>query len=92
MKYMLSWKIKPDTYKAVVKAFLAGGAPVPSGITLVGRWHAPGSSYGWLLVEGDDIEAVAEHVSEWSSLAELSVTPVIDDTEASNALTKAQSK
>ena len=64
----------------------------PSGITLVGRWHAPGSSYGWLLVEGDDIEAVAEHVSEWSSLAELSVTPVIDDTEASNALKKAHGK
>jgi len=62
---------------------------VPSGITLVGRWHAPGSSYGWLLMERDDIEAVAEHVSEWSDSAELSVTPVIDDTEAANALTKA---
>ena len=60
MKYMLSWKIRPDAYKSVVSAFLAGGAPVPSGITLVGRWHAPGTSYGWLLVEGD-IEAVAEH-------------------------------
>ena len=88
---MLSWKIRPDAYQSVVSAFLAGGAPVPSGLTLVGRWHAPGTSYGWLIVEGD-IEAVAEHVSEWSSLAELSVTPVIDDTEASNALRKAHGK
>ena len=44
MKYMLSWKIKPDAYKSVVSAFLAGGAPVrcPRVTGTAGPWWGQG--------------------------------------------------
>ncbi len=81
MKYMMSWTIKPDFYKRAVERFLSTGAPLPEGMTLIGRWHAPGSTCGWLLVEGT-IEAAYGHASEWGDLLEMQVTPVVEDAEA----------
>ena len=87
MKFMITWRIAPDSYKATVETFLNTGAPAPSGLTTVGRWHTPGSNLGWHLVEGDP-EAVAHHVAEWASLVELDVSPVIEDAEAAASLSK----
>ena len=81
MKYMMSWTINPGFYKAAVARFLATGAPLPEGMKLIGRWHAPGSTCGWLLVEGT-IEDAYEHASEWADLLEMQVTPVVEDAEA----------
>jgi len=81
MKYMMSWTIKPGFYKAAVALFLSTGAPLPEGMKMIGRWHAPGSTCGWLLVEGT-IEGVYEHASEWADLLEMQVTPVVEDAEA----------
>ena len=81
MKYMMSWTIKPDCFKAAVARFLSTGAPLPEGMKLIGRWHAPGSTRGWLLVEGT-IEDAYEHASEWADLLEMQVTPVVEDAEA----------
>ena len=61
---------------------------MPEGLQLIGRWHAPGSVYGWLLVEGQDPTAVAEHVAEWANLIEFQITPVIDDEAAGDALSR----
>jgi len=78
---MMSWTIKPDCFKAAVALFLSTGAPLPEGMKMIGRWHAPGSTCGWLVVEGT-IEDAYEHVSEWANLIEIQVTPVIEDAEA----------
>jgi hypothetical protein len=56
---------------------------------MVGRWHVPGSRAGWVLVEGDDAALVAQFVSGWSSIAELEVSPVIEDEEAASGVRKA---
>lgn len=37
MKYMLSWTIPPENYSAAVDAFLESGAPMPEGLTSLGR-------------------------------------------------------
>ncbi len=92
MKYMITWKILPGSYKAAVEAFLAGGAPVPAGMTSLGRWHVPGSNSGWHLVEGSDAGAVAQHAAEWAQLCEIGVWPVIDDAEAAAAISKVYGK
>jgi hypothetical protein len=81
MKYMMSWTINPGFYKAAVARFLSTGAPLPEGMKLIGRWHAPGSTCGWLLAEGT-IEDASEHASEWADLLEMQVTPVVEDAEA----------
>ena len=92
MKFMVSWKIPPGSHKPAIEGFLSSGAPLPEGINLVGRWHAPGSAYGWLLVEGDDITALAQHVAEWANLLEFQITPVIEDAEAVASLSKVYGK
>ena len=89
MKFMITWNVPPSSYKATVEAFLnSGGAPVPEGMTTLGRWHAPGSRRGWHLAEGDPV-AVAEHVAQWAQFCELEITPVIDDEEAAKGLSAA---
>jgi hypothetical protein len=84
MKIMIVWKTRPDTYKPAIESFLRGGGTVPPGIKTVGRWHTPGSTLGWHLVEGNDLSALAQHAAEWASLLELEMYPVIEDTEAAS--------
>ncbi len=67
MKFMVSWKIPPGSHKPAAESFLTSGAPVPAGLKLLGRWHAPGSGYGWLLLEGNDTTALAQHMAEWAN-------------------------
>jgi hypothetical protein len=91
MKYMIAWKIAPGDIKSAAKAFLKGGAPMPKGLTMIGRWHAPGSSYGWAVVEGNEV-ALAQHVAEWEHLLEFQITPVLEDAEAGKALASVYGK
>ena len=46
---------------------------------------------GWNLVEGD-AGTVASYVAEWAGLAELEVSPVIEDEEATSSLSKVYGK
>lgn len=88
MKYMLTRSIPTATYDAAVDAFLAGGAPMPAGLTALGRWHAPGSCRGWLLCETDDLIALSQHVAEWAPLLTIEVVPVIEAEQAAAAAAK----
>ncbi len=89
---MLCWKIAPGIHKPTGEIFIKSGAPMPDGLGLIGRWHAPGSAYGWALVETDDTTALAQHVAEWANLLDLQVTPVIDDANAAEALSRVYGK
>jgi hypothetical protein len=91
MKFMVTWKIAPNCYKAAVDRFLSTGAPAPKGLKTIGRWHAPGSASGWHVVEGD-ATAVAELQAVWGDLLETQVAPVIEDEEAGSSLARAQGK
>src|ERR1035438_8283782 len=87
MKFMIAWKIPPALYKAAIERFLNTGAPDPTGVKTIGRWHTPGSFYGWHVVEGD-AAGVAELEAMWGDLLELQITPVIEDAEAASSLAK----
>lgn len=90
MQFMVTWSIPPSSYNEALERFLSGGAPVPEGMTSLGRWHAPGSVCGWHLVEGD-AAAVAQHAAEWAGLLDIDVTPVVDDETAAAAASRALS-
>jgi hypothetical protein len=92
MKYMLSWKIAPNNIKSAAEAFLKAGGPMPKGLNMIGRWHAPGSAYGWAVVEGNNPTAVAQHVAEWEHLLEFQITPVLEDADAAKALASVYGK
>lgn len=87
MKVMVVWRTTPGKYRTAVEQFLSTGGPVPSGASTVARWHTPGSTLGWHLIDGD-LTAVAEHVAEWADLLEMKVYPVIEDAEAATAAKK----
>ena len=85
MKFMVVWKTVPGKYKSALDQFLGGGGPVPAGAKTVGRWHTPGSTLGWHLIEATDLTLIAQHVADWADVLELEVHPVIEDAEAGAA-------
>ena len=91
MKFMIAWKIPPAHYKSAIDRFLTTGAPDPTGVKTIGRWHVPGSFYGWHVVEGE-AAGVAELEATWGDLLELHITPVIEDSEAAGSLAKVHRK
>jgi hypothetical protein len=91
MKFMITWKASPANYKAAVERFLKTGAPAPSGMKTIGRWHTAGSGRGFHLVEGSDA-ALAELNAEWADLLDLEVVPVVEDGVASEIATKLYGK
>jgi hypothetical protein len=85
MKHMIQWAFSTDTYERGMKQFLETGGPDPEGVRTIGRWHAPGTMYGFHLVEADPAN-VTKLTSQWASLVDLTITPVIDDDEAKKGL------
>jgi len=92
MKFMISWKLAPGHHKPAAEGFLKSGAPMPDGLRLIGRWHAPGSVCGWALVEGEDLKALYEHLAQWANVLELQASPVLEDGDAAQALSKVYGK
>ena len=88
MKFIVEWSIASEHYKQAVTAFLTGGAPMPDGLTALGRWHGPGSRHGWLLCETDDPTALYQHLSHWAPLLDTNATPVIEDEDAAIAMSR----
>jgi hypothetical protein len=85
MKIMIVWRTVPGKYKIALEQFLRTGGSVPTGAKTIGRWHVPGSTLGWHLVEATDLTAVAQHVAEWADYLECEVYPVVEDAEAAAA-------
>jgi hypothetical protein len=85
MKHMIQWAFSSATYERGMKQFLETGGPDPEGVRTIGRWHAPGTMYGFHLVEADPAD-VTKLTSQWASLVDLTITPVIDDDEAKKGL------
>ena len=91
VQYMLTWSIPPANHEPAFRSFMKTGGPAPDGATMVGRWHVPGSTHGWVLLETDDVTTVAEHVAEWAGLLEIDVHAVVGDAEAADAATRVYS-
>jgi Protein of unknown function (DUF3303) len=85
MNVMVVWKTVPGNYKKAIEQFLREGGPVPTGAKTVGRWHTPGSTLGWHLIETNDLTLIAQHVAEWSDVLACDVYAVIEDAEAGAA-------
>jgi len=85
MKYMVTWTLPSANYEDAAKEFLAGKGDPPEGLTHLGRWHVPGSSYGWHLMEGDE-GALAQHLAFWGQYLEIEVNPVVEDDVAGAAM------
>jgi uncharacterized protein DUF3303 len=92
MKYMIAWKIQPGCYKEAAEAFASAGAPAPEGVTTISRCHAPGTGYGWHVIESDDGAAISHHIAEWAQVIDYQITPAIEDSVAASGISKVYGK
>lgn len=90
MKFMMTFSWKPDLQaqaEAIARFKKTGGLP-PKGVKLVGRWTRADFSGGFDLLESDDPKALTEFALMWSDLMELSIVPIVDDSELADVLTR----
>ena len=80
----MEWKLRTGYVGEAFKKFLSTGAPFP-GVKMHGRYHAPGSVNGWIILETDDVSAVYKHAAEWAEFLEWNTTPVLNDEDAGAA-------
>ena len=80
MKFMLtfSWLPGIDTRDQAIERFRNSGAP-PAGVVLLGRWTRADLDGGHVLLETQDLKALAEFAYVWSSLMKLNIAPVLED-------------
>lgn len=86
MLFMATFPLTHRDYEARISRFLETGAPPPEGVTLRGRWFTASHSKGFMLVETDDPKALFRYVSEWASMIDFEIEPVVTDEEAANVL------
>lgn len=85
MKYMVTWSLSSENLEDAAEQFLAGKADPPEGLTHLGRWHVPGSKFGWHLMEGDEA-ALSRHLVFWGQYLDLEVSVVVEDDVAGAAM------
>ena len=79
-----------DLEKLGAEKFLGGGGDYP-GVELIGRYHAPGSLEGWIVLKTDDPKAIYQHAAEWGEFLNWETTPVFTDEEAGPIVAKVYS-
>ena len=79
MKFMVTYTIKPENYKATMARFKKTGAIPPKGVNLLGRWTRPDLRGGFALLETDDATALTGFLMQWADLVEQMTVPVVED-------------
>jgi len=88
MRFMMTFTWKPEARvrdEGVARFKATGGIP-PQGAKLLGRWTRADFSGGFVLLESEDPQALAEFAYHWGDLMELRIVPVLDDEALSEVL------
>ena len=85
MKFIVSWKIPKGSVATAEARFLSTGAPPPSGVKMLGRWHGM-SGGGVLIAETSDAKALYSWLAFWNDLLEFETTPCVEDAEAGEVM------
>jgi hypothetical protein len=90
MKFILTFTMPPETRDEAITRFLETGGQPPPGVTLLGRWTQLDLCAGFVLLESEDAQALTAFAHRWSDLLELTMAPVLEDRELSEALQRAR--
>ena len=88
MLYVQHWSFKTVPSKRCRKVSLGGDYP---GVEMIGRYHAPGSLEGWIVLKTDDPKALYQHAAQWGEFLNWETTPVFTDEEAGPIVAKVYS-
>ena len=58
---------------------------------MIGRYHAPGSFEGWIVLKTDDPKTICHHAAEWAEFLNWETKPVFTDEEAGQIVAKINS-
>ena len=87
--YVIDFKCEPEAYDVFASMTLAElDGQFLEGSTKLARYHDLTSGSGIALVEADEPSLVIEFVNGWSELCESIITPMVDDAEAMEILTR----
>jgi Protein of unknown function (DUF3303) len=87
MKYLVQWSVPQQSMRAATARFLETGGKPPDGVTQLGRWFGMNGK-GCAVMEAADPKGVFSLVSEWQEFIEIEATPVLEDDEAGEVLSK----
>jgi hypothetical protein len=87
MKYLVTWSLDQPTMRAATQRFLQTGAKPPDGVTQLGRWFGMNGK-GCAVMETTDPKGIFTLVSEWQEYLHIEATPVLEDDEAGEVLSK----
>ena len=86
MKFMGKWKIHEDKWLPILEGWVAmtpqQRADAGPGVKILGRWHDFAARSGVIVMESDDLAAVARYIGRWNPYMEIELAPVVDDEEA----------
>lgn len=86
MKFMGKWKIHEDKWLPILEKWVSmtpqQRADAGPGVKIVGRWHDFAARSGVIVMESNDLAAVARYVGRWNPYMEIELAPVVDDEEA----------
>lgn len=86
MKFMITYEYTPDRRGVAIERFRQTQGVPPEGVSLLGRWHRVAGNAGFLLVESEEGQAVADLILGWSDILSFDVMPVVDDDELAELL------
>jgi len=89
-KFIMKLPLIPSKIYQKPYKFLVGGGDYP-GVEIIGRYHAPGSLEGWIVLKTDDPKAIYQHAAEWAEFLNWETTPVFTDEEAGPIVAKVYS-
>jgi hypothetical protein len=92
MQFILTFTLPPETQEAAIARFLETGGQPPAGVTLLGRWTRLDLCGGVVLLESEDPQALTAFAREWSDVAELTLSPVLEDRELADVLKRARAR
>ena len=91
VNFLVEWKIRHDRKDEAIRKFLYSLGTKPD-LEIKGRWHREDGTGGLMVVEapsGADIESRAE---QWRPLLSITVSRVLDDNEAVDAIRAGESE
>ena len=87
MKYVITWSVPTANFAATMKKFLSTGAPAPTGVKSLGRYHClDGSCSGFIVAEASDPKGIYTWLAQWMGLMTFNVVPVVEDADAAAIL------
>ena len=86
MKFLITYSYPADKFVSVAKEWGSltpqERADVGEGTKKIGAWHDVVGRRAFVVVESNDLAAVARWMGGWNHLGDATITPVLDDEES----------